>query len=1419
MSDIADIAQLGFSVDSSGLVKGEKALTRLDDAGNRVVDTSKVMTASLKAAAVGVTALAAATVSGINKYKQYGTALAEVNTLLDSSWDTGSLENLSEGVRNLTKQMGGDVVRNTKALYQVISAGASDSAEAIETLTQANKLAIGGVASIEGAVDGLTSSLNAYAKEGLSAADASDSMFIAVKKGKTTIEELSGVMGSAAPLAAAVGVSFDEMNAAIATITTTGASTSEAATGLVGVMKTLIKPTKEAADLAKELGINLSATALENQTFAEFIEDIAIKTDGSADKLGKLFGEVEGLKAVMQLGGDQADTFASIIEAMGQKSGATELALAKMTTGTARLGFEWEKIKSKASDALIVLGERASNVLLSLLDNTHKISEGLVLATKAVASFAAGVLGMRVIPPILAAISTQAAFASNTIALVGVRGAASVASMNLLAVATTGLSRAFALMGGPIGLAIIAFTSIAMSATEAEAQSSRLSQSLQTLGVSGLDPATAKTEALANEMRELNLITAQNNLLSLKTSLTENQREIDAAVIGIAQLKKGLELDNLSNDFIRGASAEISILEGNLTKAEQVQRLLNVQIGQGKGEVQGMKLAVAGLSEVTVTATSTAEHFAEATAQSSVAANKLGDSVSKIISAEKDREQAIKELNSAILQGKDYNGVLADELGRLTGATKKLVDEERERTKELEDQKRAAEELARATGTDLLKSQEELNKALDQGTLKTANYEKALEQAKLAILSRGGIVEGTKEWDKALEDLGFRVDKTSEKATAMGALWERTTDSMFDTGQTFFRSALDGWDGFKSGADNAFDSIKNAFKDLIASLLAQWVTSGIVGLFSGDGFSGFSLNNAFGSGSNGGSLGGLFGGNSSGQSQGGLIQTGAETLGNQFGLTSQQSQDILSGVASAYTIYNGYNQIKNGNAIGGGVQLAGGGVDAYNTIQRLLGGEELSGNISGGIGLAGNAFGIYNGIKQGGVAGYGQAGVSGLQAFNTLKDLGLIGNAAGASAEFAGLADYYNSTFGTANAVASGVDGVNTVNATTSGSSTLGTASTALGVAAGAYNIYGGLKEGGTAGYGQAAGGAITAASSLGYLSALGPYGAAIGAVISILAGTGGARTPQELGLDQLEEVDQATKAGRNENVALGQAAGKSVSFIGGFDENSTFFGADLGIEKLQQVGDKLERFGIDQALALKDGIIRLEDKDRNFSENNERIVSEVKSAIVEVELSITELERTTIGSLGGAVIEVDALFDSMRDNGKSSADNLASAFAEAFDTTIEAGHDWVNSTAIDADRIAEIFDNSSAGVSEALFGVSADGIKAFEDLSLGAINQVGMISGSIGNLGTAANDAFLLMQGGLNDIQGSAQAASRQFIESQNNLRVVQGDNDQRQSDNSNEASQQQAETNDILARTAKALEDTAPFIRQAAARAASGQ
>lgn len=280
----------------------------------------------------------------------FGRKMAEVGTQLD---DTSALPQLTEQVRELAREMGGDAVDNAQGLYDILSAGVSDPVAAMERLTQANKLAVAGVTDVTTAVGGINAAMNAYGDAVGSAADVSDSFFVAAKQGATSVAELAQGIGSVAPLAAQAGVSFDEMIAAVTALTNGGVESSQAFTQFQSVITAVVKPTKEARDLAEELGIQFDTAALRSKGLAGFLEDVRAKTGGNAEQMAVLVGRVEGLNGALALTGGQAESFARTLDALTVKAGEGEKALDALSSTDA---FKIDQFNAALKDAQLSLG-------------------------------------------------------------------------------------------------------------------------------------------------------------------------------------------------------------------------------------------------------------------------------------------------------------------------------------------------------------------------------------------------------------------------------------------------------------------------------------------------------------------------------------------------------------------------------------------------------------------------------------------------------------------------------------------------------------------------------------------------------------------------------------------------------------------------------------------------------------------------------------------------------------------------------------------------------------------------------------------------------------------------------------------------------------------------------------------------------
>ena len=303
-----------------------------------------------KGVAVGAAAaVAAVAVQGTKALVDFDTGIREVFTLLPGITDEAR-RGMEADVLAFAKSAGvipGEVL---PALYQAISAGVPED-NVFSFMETANKAAVGGITDLETAVDGITGVVNSYGIDVISAAEASDLMFTAVKAGKTDFGQLSSSLFQVLPTAAALGVGFGDVTAAMASMTKQNIPTRVATTQLRQLLVELSKDGGKASEAFKELS---------GQTFADFVAgggDVAdaleIMSESAADNevaLQDMFGSVEAGQAAIALAGPNMELFRANLGEMGESAGATDAAFEEMDEGLART---WEKIKVNAQVGIL----------------------------------------------------------------------------------------------------------------------------------------------------------------------------------------------------------------------------------------------------------------------------------------------------------------------------------------------------------------------------------------------------------------------------------------------------------------------------------------------------------------------------------------------------------------------------------------------------------------------------------------------------------------------------------------------------------------------------------------------------------------------------------------------------------------------------------------------------------------------------------------------------------------------------------------------------------------------------------------------------------------------------------------------------------------------------------------------------------
>lgn len=336
---------------------------KLSSVGKSMQKVGKNMTKFVTAPIIGVGVASVMAATNVDK------GLREVNTLFGETGAAAdaTFKQMQSGVADLSKEMGIAQTTLTGGLYQAISAGVPKE-NVFDFMRVASKAAIAGVTDTETAIDGITTIINAFGLKTEDAGRVADSMFTAVKGGKTTFDELSSAMFNVAPAAAAAGVKMEEVNAAIATLTASGTPTSVATTQLRAALTGLQKPSADLDAAFQKAGYQTAQMAIEAEGLGFALGVVKDASGGSNGELQKLLGSAEAVAAANVIAGTSAEKFAAEMEGQAQAAGATDKAFAEMEESAAR---KMERMKVAVQNAMIPIGEK-------LLPLVTKAAEKLV---------------------------------------------------------------------------------------------------------------------------------------------------------------------------------------------------------------------------------------------------------------------------------------------------------------------------------------------------------------------------------------------------------------------------------------------------------------------------------------------------------------------------------------------------------------------------------------------------------------------------------------------------------------------------------------------------------------------------------------------------------------------------------------------------------------------------------------------------------------------------------------------------------------------------------------------------------------------------------------------------------------------------------------------------------------------------------
>lgn len=343
--------------------KAEKQLAKVERKFRAI--GNEAMKIGRQSAIVGA-AIIAPMVLFANEAVQFEKSMSNISTLVDTNVE--SMEDMSNKVLQLAENLPVPVEELTSSLYDIRSAGIS-AENAMSVLETSAKLSAAGLSTVSESTNILTSALNAFKGENLSAAQTADILFKAVKFGKTTISELAQQFGASAPIMESAGVSLAEFAAATSALTTSGLPAAQAQNQLKAAIANLKKPTKEMQQIFDALGVTTDRELI--QKSGGLVEAFAAVQQKSGElniNMAKAFGSVEALAGVTALLGANNQAYVTTLDAMVNGQEALTAAFDKQnSTAAAQMQIAKNTIKSISIQLGTVLLPIIADLLKSIL--------------------------------------------------------------------------------------------------------------------------------------------------------------------------------------------------------------------------------------------------------------------------------------------------------------------------------------------------------------------------------------------------------------------------------------------------------------------------------------------------------------------------------------------------------------------------------------------------------------------------------------------------------------------------------------------------------------------------------------------------------------------------------------------------------------------------------------------------------------------------------------------------------------------------------------------------------------------------------------------------------------------------------------------------------------------------------------------
>lgn len=273
---------------------------------------------------------------------------------------TGVAREEVAGMRDRVLELAGETARSpqelAQALYFLLSSGL-DARAALDALEASAKAAAVGLGQTQTVADAVSTVMNAYGQATTDAAQVTALLLAAVREGKAEADAFAGAIGRVVPVAATMGVSFDQVAAALASMTQVGLSTEEAVTALRAIFVDLLNPSKQAEEVLRRYGLTAEQLrqVLRERGLLALLELLRQAFQGNESELSQVLDNVRALTGGLNLMGRDAEQVRGVFERLS-KTTRDELGAAFEEVRKS-VSFQFAQALAQLATAAVQLGE------------------------------------------------------------------------------------------------------------------------------------------------------------------------------------------------------------------------------------------------------------------------------------------------------------------------------------------------------------------------------------------------------------------------------------------------------------------------------------------------------------------------------------------------------------------------------------------------------------------------------------------------------------------------------------------------------------------------------------------------------------------------------------------------------------------------------------------------------------------------------------------------------------------------------------------------------------------------------------------------------------------------------------------------------------------------------------------------------